>query len=87
MKLTIATGAVIALDRVRTSAKKKSFQAARNERMALAAMPGAVKGRMTDRMVCPTDAPSIHAASSSETGIPSKNARISQMTSERLKVR
>src|SRR5262249_10222447 len=46
MKFTTATGAVIASVRVRIRAKKKSFQANRKQRMAVAARPGPESGRM-----------------------------------------
>jgi hypothetical protein len=47
MKLTIATGAVIASVRVRISAKKKSFHDRMKHRMAVAAGPGAASGSVT----------------------------------------
>jgi hypothetical protein len=46
MKLTTATGAVMASVRVRIRAKKKSFQANRKQRIAVAARPGPESGSM-----------------------------------------
>ena len=42
----MATGAVVASVRVRIRAKKKSFQENRKHRIAVAARPGPVMGRM-----------------------------------------
>ena len=55
--------------------------------MAVAARPGADRGRTMRRKDWRRVAPSIQAASSSSRGVASKNERINQTTSERLKVR
>src|SRR5271156_278528 len=87
MKLTIATGAVIALVRVRIRAKKKSFHERMKQRIVVAAKPGTESGKVIFRKACQMPHPSVHAASSRDCGTPSKKAVIVQMTSGRLKVR
>src|SRR4028119_538988 len=56
------------------------------EKMAAAAMPGAVRGRTIDRRMRILDAPSIDAASSMPAGIAPKKPRISQTLKGAVKV-
>jgi hypothetical protein len=56
-------------------------------KIAVVARPGADRGSAILRKAPVTPAPSMYAASSSERGTPSKNARIIQITRERLNVR
>jgi hypothetical protein len=87
MKLTIATGAVMAFVRVRMRAKKKSFHDRMKHSTAVAARPGAASGSVMRKNAPQTLQPSIQAASSSARGTLSKKVCIIQMTSARLKVR
>src|ERR1700739_3552289 len=75
VKLTIATGAVIAaLVAVKDSARTQSFQAKMNTRIAAVTSPGAASGTITLRKAWPGVAPSILAAFSRSHGTSRKNA-------------
>src|SRR5881398_4212126 len=60
---------------ISTSAKRKSFQATMNVKIAVAMMPGSARGITTYAIACARLAPSISAACSSSSGIDWKNAR------------
>jgi hypothetical protein len=57
----------------RTSESANSDQYAARLKVAVAARPGAMRGRATRRRVSPRDAPSRRAASSTDGGSASKN--------------
>jgi hypothetical protein len=70
------TGSVFSSsDVISTSAKRKSFQARMNVKIAAAISPGRASGSTTYHTVRPLPAPSTRAASSSSSGIDWKNAR------------
>src|SRR5512137_2219410 len=61
-----------------TTANRYSFQATRNEKIAVATTPGNESGKTTRRKAPSEEHPSMTAASSSSVGIPSKNPFIIQ---------
>ncbi len=71
---------------VRVMAKRKSFQAKMNTRMAAVNTPGAARGTITRRKAWKGVAPSTWAAFSRSQGISRKNADNVQMASGRVKV-
>ena len=72
------TGSVFSSsDVMRTSAKRKSFQARMNVKMPAAMSPGNASGNVTYQAARARLAPSTMAASSSSSGTPAKNARSS----------
>src|ERR1700728_1566433 len=75
LKYSMAAGAVRELIvEVKEMASRKSFQQARNTKMAVVTMPGAASGAMTRVNAWNGVAPSILAAFSSSHGISRKNA-------------
>ena len=77
-------GAVVDVSEI---AKRKSFQAKMNTRMAAVNIPGAASGAMTLRNAWNGVAPSACAACSSYHGISRKNAERIQIASGNVKVR
>jgi len=75
LKYSMAAGAVReAIVEVNEIASRKSFQQARNTKMAVVTMPGAASGAMTLVNAWNGEAPSILAAFSSSQGISRKKA-------------
>src|ERR1700729_2217804 len=75
LKYSMAAGAVRELIvEVNEIASRKSFQQARNTKMAVVTMPGAASGAMTRVNAWKGEAPSILAAFSSSQGISRKKA-------------
>src|SRR5690606_16047532 len=69
------TGTVAAWEAVRFTAKKNSFQEKIMQISAVAAMPGAMIGSITDHRIRSSPAPSTRAASTMATGTSRKNER------------